>query len=230
MKKVASIHSFLECIKTHQELHCSDDEMLFFRGLTDNKYDLKPSAFRQGKGETESNAYHDIMMEYPEQFSKKEHLSNLVKMQHYGLRTRLLDVSRNPLISLYFACEQKPSVNGKVVAFKVKKSEVLHHNSDKALMLACIPAFSDEEQQQIKEFCEKYPDIITDDKIKDNAVMKRFLHEIRSEFPAFETAIIGKDLLKNYFGYFPIHFLRIYFHLLVGCYHFRSIFHHHCHY
>ena len=199
MKKVASIHSFLECIKTHQELHCSDDEMLFFRGLTDNKYDLKPSAFRQGKGETESNAYHDIMMEYPEQFSKKEHLSNLVKMQHYGLRTRLLDVSRNPLISLYFACEQKPSVNGKVVAFKVKKSEVLHHNSDKALMLACIPAFSDEEQQQIKEFCEKYPDIITDDKIKDNAVMKRFLHEIRSEFPAFETAIIGKDLLKNYF-------------------------------
>jgi hypothetical protein len=29
--------------------------------------------------------------------------------------------------------------------------------------------------------------------------MKRFLHEIRSEFPAFETALIGEHLLKNYF-------------------------------
>ena len=66
-------------------------------------------------------------------------------------------------------------------------------------MLACIPAFSDEDQNKIKRFCEQHRGVITDDTIGNNAVMKRFLHEIRSEFPAFETAIVGEDLLKNYF-------------------------------
>lgn len=196
---IDSVHEFLQAIKSNSKLQYEDDEILFFRGLSDKQYDLKPSAFRPSNGETESEAYHDIMMEYPEQFAKKEHLSNLVKMQHYGLHTRLLDISRNPLIALYFASEQNPNVNAKVACFKVKKSEVLHHNSDKALMLACIPAFSDEDQNGIKKFCEQHRGVITDDMIGNNAVMKRFLHEIQSEFPAFATAIVGEDLLKNYF-------------------------------
>ena len=199
MRKIESVYEFLREIKANPKLQCQEDEILFFRGSSKCSYDLNPSIFRNKKRNAESNAYHEIMMEYPEQFAKKEHLSNLVKMQHYGLQTRLLDVSRNPLISLYFACEQYPNENSKVTCFKVKKSEVLHHNSDKALMLACIPAFSDEDQNKIKEFCEKNPGVITDKIVENNTVMKRFLHEIRSELPAFETAIVGEDLLKNYF-------------------------------
>lgn len=29
--------------------------------------------------------------------------------------------------------------------------------------------------------------------------MQRFLHEVRSEFPAFETCIVGEHLLESYF-------------------------------
>lgn len=200
MKKIDSVYSYLCEIKNEPKLrYDNDEEILFFRGLSDKNYDLKPSLFRNCKKDLEKRAYQEIMVEYPEQFKRNEHVSNLVKMQHYGLRTRLLDVSRNPLISLYFACEQSPKVDGKVVCFKVKKSEILHHNSDKALMLACLPYFSDAEKDEIKAFCKKHSGVITDKDIKNEAVMQRFLHEIRSEFPAFETAIVGQDLLKNYF-------------------------------
>ena len=199
MTKVYSVCEFLQSVKTMKSLKYAEDEILFFRGSSDKAYSLQPSVFRQGNKLTESDAYHDIMMEYPEQFVGKEHLSNLVKMQHYGLRTRLLDVTRNPLIALYFACEQNLNKDAKVSCFKKKKSEVLHHNSDRALMLACIPAFSVKEQEEIRKFCELHRGLITDNMIASNVSMKRLLHEIRSEFPAFETAIIGEDLLKNYF-------------------------------
>lgn len=194
---ISSIHEFLKQIKF--DFVCNYDEILFFRGLSKDTYDLKPGLFRSKKENAESIAYHDIMMEYPEQFQRNEHLSNLVKMQHYGAETRLLDVTRNPLIALYFACESNPNENAKVACFKIKKNEILHHNSDKALMLACLPAFTDEEKKEIKSFVEKHPNEITDNDIKNSSQMKRFLYEIRSEFPAFETALIGEHLLKNYF-------------------------------
>ena len=199
MSIITSVHSFLAEIKESTKLTCDVDEILFFRGLSQYKYDLKPTIFRDSRKDAECTAYRELMMEYPEKFVRGEHVSNLVKMQHYGSRTRLLDLSRNPLISLYFACEQEGKENGKVVCFKVKKSDVLHHNSDKALMLACIPAFSDADIADIAEFCKNHTDVIDEKMMSNSPVMRRFLHEIKSELPAFESVIVGEDLFKNYF-------------------------------
>jgi hypothetical protein len=42
-------------------------------------------------------------------------LECLAYAQHYGLATRLLDWSRNPLVALYFAAETHPSLDGAVL-------------------------------------------------------------------------------------------------------------------
>ena len=201
MIKVNSLAGYWREVKRLND-ELKSDEMLFFRGYSNCAYILLPSCMREPSPAKEDEEYHNILIEHPEEFRKGEHLSNLVKMQHYRAATRLLDFSRNPLISLYFAVESNKNADGEVLCVKVKKSEILHHTSDKALMLACLPPFTDEEKRHIKRFCECHRGLIDDKVIErddSTGIMKRFLHEICSEFPAFKTAIIGEDLLKSYF-------------------------------
>lgn len=193
---VKSFTEYWEAIKSisyHKEA-----EVMFSRGQSNGDYRVEPGICR-GNSEDEHHEYQKIQIEYPEELKKHEHLSNLIKMQHYGCKTRLLDFSLNPLISLYFACEEDLDKNGKVFVCVVPKKEILYHNSDKALMLSCLPLFSKEDQEEIKKFCQMHRGVITDQDIVFSDVMKRFLHEIRGEYPAFETAIVGEDLLKYYF-------------------------------
>ncbi len=190
---------FIDFWNTVRNISCDKDEMIFYRGVADCSYGFSVGTIFQ-KDVDEDVAYHEMLLEFPEEFSQRNHLSTLSKMQHYGLVTRLMDLTTNPLTALFFACEQdKKGADGMVSAFKVKKKDVLLPDSDKALMLACLPKFSKDDQNEIRKFCENHNGVITDQDIQFSNVMKRFLHEIRGEYPAFETAIVAQDLLNCYF-------------------------------
>ena len=80
---------------------------VFYRGHADESWDLKPSIFRSHRGiENEHLLFRDMVAHVPRDFSEcKSALDYLVQMQYYGLPTRLLDVTTNPLVALYFACQ-----------------------------------------------------------------------------------------------------------------------------
>ena len=167
---------------------------LFFRGHADANYLLIPSVLRSaGWRENERRMYNELLISCPQDFAGcRTHLDYLVEMQHYGLPTRLLDITRNPLVALHFACASHDDATGELIAFKVDDREIKYPQSDTVAILASLPLFDSDKQQEFYR-------LATDKKLSQaqfNEKIGRLLHEIKSEKPAFRDSIVKEDLLK----------------------------------
>ena len=113
--RISSVSEFIEKIVQRDKEAGTET---FYRGHADKDWDLLPSIFRTPNGvEKEYLLFRDMVAHEPQSFSEcKSALDYLVQMQHYGLPTRLLDMTTNPLIALYFACQSVGDVNAGISA------------------------------------------------------------------------------------------------------------------
>lgn len=128
--KAKSISEYIDAIfkysvlTEHEQKSDPDRTKTFlYRGQSSENYDLIPSLGRPCKPNQPNILWHRerlfverIKTILPDAFNIEDALNLLAKMQHFGLPTRLLDVSANPLVALYFACENTEE-NGEVFVF-----------------------------------------------------------------------------------------------------------------
>lgn len=175
-----------------------DEAQLFFRGQSVGFRSPTASAYK-GNPFSEKDAYLDAIIHHPETFRGLTYFEQLLTMQHYENNTRLMDVTTNFLIAMLFACFSSNDANAEILVYRVQKDEILFPSSDKLLMLSALAHFSNQEQEEIKRFCQNHKGTIPESLMRQNGTLRRFLHELRNERPAFEAEIVGADLLNSYF-------------------------------
>lgn len=127
--EIDSLYSYIKEISILKSKYINTDMPMFgellFRGHSDIKYLLLPTLAR-GKitpcditiFNGERNLIEMAKCKYPDIFRDDlKPVELLALLQHYGIPTRLLDVTENALVALYFACIGQPDADGEVFVF-----------------------------------------------------------------------------------------------------------------
>ncbi|MCZ4433171.1 FRG domain-containing protein [Agrobacterium sp. SOY23] len=203
MKKatIVDLASFLERIF---DLDKHDSNTRCYRGQSDATWPLKPSIMRGLRPDAENSIFSELLLEAPTEFSSDRSMfEKLVRAQHYGLPTRLLDVSLNPLVGLYFACAEKKYWNcdGTVQVFDFTDKRVKNADSDTVSLICNLARLSDAERQLIDTKLGRNQSWTATEKesFRSIAPMKRLNQFVRVEKPYFLDIAEPRDLLRYFF-------------------------------
>ena len=210
-------------LEDKNEKHFNDinkKEYIFFRGHAQSNYLLKPSISRNNYLNYENKMYEELLVKNSSDFdSCKSNLDVLKKMQHYGLPTRLIDISRNLMVGLYMAIEndsssQNENYDGEIIVFY--DETIKTSRSDSVSIIASLPRLKIEDNVKISNHAltvtieeiiknktlytlkdiEKYSNRVILKSDKD--FVDRLYQQIKYEKPGFQNKILSKEMLYSY--------------------------------
>lgn len=215
--RIHSIAEYLECLK---ELSAngvdgySDEEFrLYYRG---ESQDYGETAGQPGiargkwlEGNNESDLFRECERRLSHEFVNcKSTFEKLVLMQHYFIPTRLLDVSLDPLIGLFFSLFNDPKSKRKdeecepvILVYEVPKKSIRNYHSDVVSVISNIAVYqhNDLDIRGLSNSTDEWER----KKFNENDSIKHLLHEIRAEKPHF-VPWIKKDNMESVYCVHPL--------------------------
>ena len=181
------------------EIHKLDTEVpLYFRGEQRCEWKPIPSVFHQGLADVEDKMLIDLIARRPEEMGGAgTALEQLLLAQHYKLSTRLLDVTRNPLVALFFACEEAvehDDHDGRLHVFAVPESLIKTFDSDTISIIANFVKLPIMDKRWLLSRERLHPQRPFSAYYNYSAIMARLYQKIRGEKPQFDERIDMKDL------------------------------------
>ena len=199
---IKSLRDYVNYITQKREEMQDDEKCLykwFFRGQEDSTWAVKPNVFRNDQIALEDRIIESALQQNPFDFRDiKSDFEILTKLQHYGLGTRLLDVTLNPLVALYFATA--PAVSYK----SNKNGQFTQTKNDGVVFLSFSPWHSSREP--CIKIATALPLIHFDDDYTIGKLIRRLLEngviteDNKVQLTANDCTLLVEYLQKSYFA------------------------------
>lgn len=185
-KNVIRINKVSQFLDELEEINLPPSSSFYFRGHSSYLHKLQPGIYRNDDLiKNEHVIYNELLIRCPNDFiSTASTFDVLVKMQHYSLPTRLLDLTTNPLVALYFACSnyKNDKYDGEVKVLNIPTNEVKYFDSDTVTVISNIA----------KQ--DSYFSVSCLNENESNVKLTHFLDDIKKEKSYFANRIKKKTL------------------------------------
>lgn len=197
-RPVETVAAFIHALETSVPVR---GKVRLFRGHDIAGLKPEPKILRSNNIRNEHKIIREFVSAFPQEFDRDATtLEKLVRAQHFSVPTRLLDLSWNPLVALYFACNAMPKQDGEVLSYTVPKTRIKYYDSDTVSIISNLSYLTPDQKDKILAVTDDEI-ILNDDDIKkynSEKSMRYLLHYIRGEKPHFQ-AIIDPDSLTDMF-------------------------------
>lgn len=187
----------------------SGSPRIFYRGHAVQGWELTPTVLRtpgNHGADVESQMLTEFISNNPNEFAgDTSPLSQLVKAREYGLPTRLLDISSDPLVALFFAVEnaKHDHCDASLHLFGVPPWIVRAFNSDSVAIICAYARLRDSDQRLLvgdvgsKKLVDEYSDSVSGHpRFRWNEAMDRIVGEITKEGRSFSERIDPYDFFR----------------------------------